>query len=330
MSELVGGVAAFDTLSNISVPVPAPDVLSVGPPCKDFTGKNNKQKEMAQCVEDNVGVSGTAIHDIKNFLGEYRPLLLILEQVAGADRQFSASSSITSWEQIMQIVRSQGYKLRSMDLSARHHLPQRRLRKYLVAVHETGYAERQSKLLAHADHRRSLDVCLDECQALVCSIESARLPADLAFAVPDFLLDEDHEMIRRELAYVREKAHLQLEQNPESLRVARRRPGKKRKLSSLLADDADEDTEPDADGEDVVGGKLAPWTFVHQREYEKAGLCYAPSHENAMAVAYKGNPWYEHLTPRYQECILYWDEVAPVADADPESFLDLHPVARTQ
>ena len=86
MSELVGGVAAFDLLSNISVPVPAPDVLSVGPPCKDFTGKNNKQKEMAQCVEDNVGVSETAIHDIKNFLGEYRPLLLILEQVAGADR----------------------------------------------------------------------------------------------------------------------------------------------------------------------------------------------------------------------------------------------------
>ena len=87
----------------------------------------------------------------------------------------------------MHIIRSEGYVLRSMDLSARNHIPRQHLRKYLAAVHATGYAERQSKLVAHIDHRRSLDDCMDECEALVGSIESARLPADLAFDVSDFL-----------------------------------------------------------------------------------------------------------------------------------------------
>ena len=336
MSELVGGVAAIDTLENISVPVPAPDVLSVGPPCKDFTGKNNKQKDMAQCVEENVGVSGTAIHHIKTFLQDHRPLLLILEQVAGADRQFSENNA-TNWEQIMHIIRDQGYVLRSMDLSARNHIPQRRLRKYLAAVHATGYAERQRNVHVHADHRRSLDDCMAECEALVGTIESARLPGNLVFEVPDYLLDETHEIVQAELTSVRDKAVARLRQNPEILRLAKRKVGKKRKASCLLTDDVDEDIESDVDGhlgesrgEADVGGRVAPWITLHEREYAKASLMYSPAHKNPMGEAYRGNPWYEHLTPRYQECILYWDEVSPVQDADPETFLDLHPVVHTQ
>ena len=327
MSELVGGLAAFDTLQNVSVAVPAPDALSLGPPCKDFTGKNNKQKELANCVEENVGVSGSAIHVIKNFIGHNQPMLVILEQVAGADRQFS-SLKATNWQNIIELVHSQGYVVRDMTLAALNHLPQRRTRKYLVAVHKAVYDERLKKLFPHDDHRRPLEACLDECQSLIGTCESARLPEDLVFGVSDFLLAEDHDLLLVEFDLVRNKAVLRLGQNPESLRVERRKAGKKRKLSSLIAEDVDEDIESEADGEDVVG--LAPWIATHEREYEKAGLTYSPAHQNPLAEAYRGNPWYEHLTPRYQECILFWDEVAPVADADPESFLDLHPVACAQ
>ena len=131
------------------------------------------------------------------------------------------------------------------------------------------------------------------------------------------------------VAYVRERACSRLQQKPESLRLARRKAGKKRKVSSLLAGDVDEDIESDVD-EEVVGGVPAPWIKSHEQEYKKVKLKYSPAHENPMRDAYVGNPWYESLTPQYHECILYWDERDPVADADPESFLDLHPVAHTQ
>ena len=339
MSELVEGVAAFDTLNNISVPVPSPDVLSVGPPCKDFTGWT-KQQDMAQCVKDNVGVNGIAIHYIKKFLREHHPLLLILEHVSDADRKTSRDSEqyATNWEQILHIISDEGYVLRSMDLSAQNHIPQRHSRKYLVAVYKRGYAERQSKLLAHIDHRRSLDDCMDECKALVGTIESARLlPADLAFDVSDFLLDENHEIVQAELTSVCNRArHQRLAKRARRQRLAKRGVGKKRKASCLLTDDVDDDIESDVDGhlgesngEDDVGGSVFRWIAHHKREYEKALLVYFPAHENPMRKAYRGNPWYEHLTPRYQECILFWDEKLPVADARSETFLDLHPVAHT-
>ena len=71
---------------------------------------------------------------------------------------------------------------------------------------------------------------------------------------------------------------------------------------------------------------LPPWMQLHKREYEKAGLKYLPAHENPMQEAYRGNAWYEHLTPRSQECILYWDEVAPISQAGTEYLFALHPV----
>ena len=115
---------------------------------------------------------------------------------------------------------------------------------------------------------------------------------------------------------------------PESWRLAQRRSDKKRKVSSLLAGDVDEDIESNRMSM-KISPRSAPWIKSHKQEYTKVKLTYSPAHKNPMRDAYAGNPWYEALTPRYQERILYWDERAPVADADPESFLDLHPVAHT-
>ena len=162
------------------VAVPAPDALLVGPPCKDFSSNDNNQKHMAGCVDNNVGVSGAAVHVVKRFIEESHPMWLILEQVAGSDQKFE-KHTLTNWDHIMQLVRDQGYNLRSMDATALTHVPQRRLRTYLVAIHEQSCAERVSKLVIHADQCRSLDQALDETQALVAAVERARLPPDLAF-----------------------------------------------------------------------------------------------------------------------------------------------------
>ena len=237
-------------------------------------------------------------------------------------------------ERIIDLIRGRGYNVRSMDLRAQNHIPQRRHRKYLFAVHEKSYSQRQSTLLIPARDRRSLDACLDEAQALVSNIEAARLPPDLAFDVDDFLLYDHHEMLQAALVQVGEKARLRREQDPESLRAAKRTKGKKRKLGE---GEESYDVESDVEGDlgqpggpdaDPAAMSPAPWIQTHQLEYEKAELKYLPAHENPMKEAYSDNPWYQHLTPRYQECILYWDEVAPTSQEGAESFLDLYPVAR--
>ena len=135
------------------------------------------------------------------------------------------------------------------------------------------------------------------------------------------------------VAYVRNMPCSRRQQRPETLRPARHEASKKRKLSSPLAEDVDEDNKSYVDshlgeskGEEVVGGTPAPWIASHEREYKKAGLVYSPAHVNPMCEACRRNSLYKHLTPQHQKCILYWDEMGIpwlAADAALGSFLEL-------
>ena len=65
---------------------------------------------------------------------------------------------------------------------------------------------------------------------------------------------------------------------------------------------------------DVNGMVPMQWTFDHEGAFANAGLTYRPAHENELRHLYAGHAdiFYQSLVPRFQECVLYFDEKDPL------------------
>lgn len=76
--------------------------------------------------------------------------------------------------------------------------------------------------------------------------------------------------------------------------------------------------------EEDAAFKFVDMEFVkhHKEVYAKAGLVHIESHLNPYNVSYMHNAFYTSLMPRFQECLLYFDEVVPLRVV-PETLFDM-------
>ena len=62
-----------------------------GPPCVDMTIKNNKKITLSTCAVTGKGRSGSGVHMTGEFMKKYRPLVMIVEMVLGANIKYQSS-----------------------------------------------------------------------------------------------------------------------------------------------------------------------------------------------------------------------------------------------
>jgi hypothetical protein len=86
------GPTAFDILSGASQVVPLVDLLIAGFSCKDFSRLNGKRRHNGSIIANHTGTSGKTAWAVILFLTVFRPMLAILENVAGMDREVEGQS----------------------------------------------------------------------------------------------------------------------------------------------------------------------------------------------------------------------------------------------
>ena len=81
-------------------------------------------------------------------------------------------------------------------------------------------------------------------------------------------------------------------------------PNKKRNTNSCL---------PGSLWDKSEHGYHMQWVLDHMECYQRSELDYKPSHENPLRFAYDSAEFYRALTPRFAECVLYYDEKEPLS-----------------
>ena len=130
----------------------------------------------------------------------YRPLVMIVEMVLGANIQYQSSIE-TNLKAMESNVIEQGYMVQSLTVHATQFLPQSRSRFYIVCVDIAKYASlhgfRNSVALAAA--MRNLKSLWED---RLCCI---KVPSDYALCMNDFLLPSDHPCVQAHLELVEKK-----------------------------------------------------------------------------------------------------------------------------
>lgn len=116
--------------AEMHVPVPSNlDLYVAGFPCKDFSILNSNRP----CLQ---GPHASAFHGVVDYIKRHQPATFLLENVQGLTmrKKGQAKAPIT---QVLDILRGlDGYQVKGWSVnSADYHLPQNRLRVYIVGVH---------------------------------------------------------------------------------------------------------------------------------------------------------------------------------------------------
>ncbi|KAF2455324.1 hypothetical protein BDY21DRAFT_380841 [Lineolata rhizophorae] len=119
------------TAYGAKVPVPGDvDILVAGFVCKDFSRLNALTKTLEQ-----LGQSGSTFFSILLYCKEWRPKVVILENVQGAP-----------WQQIIACYRDIGYAAKMQKVDTKdYYLPQTRNRGYLIAIDRSRFGQGAEK-----------------------------------------------------------------------------------------------------------------------------------------------------------------------------------------
>lgn len=126
--------------AKMMVPVPSQlDLYVAGFPCKDFSILNSNRP----CLQ---GPHASTFHGVVEYIKRHQPATFLLENVQGLTmkKKGQAKAPIT---EVMEILRSlEGYQVKGWSVNSfNYHLPQNRMRVYIVGVH------RRAKLLMPLD-----------------------------------------------------------------------------------------------------------------------------------------------------------------------------------
>ena len=300
--------AGSSKYQTVLTPVDPGNVLLLGPPCKDLTRKNNAHKAKSSCVSEGTGASGSAMHAVRDFLKIHAPLIVLLEQVKGCMVRYNSQPS--NYDQIVEILESAGYMVRTPELNSSLWVPQHRARLYFTAIH----IEKYSNAMPGENLLERMDEYMTLCNEMSAS---QGLPAERALTLDDFIMPLEHPSCQSAYEQVVRKASkidAAIAADPCAFRAGR---GKKRHL----ADDSDDEGDVIADSSSPT-----PWPEIHQREYERAGLEYKPCTQNEFSILYQNNAFYRSLPPRCRECVLFFDQTRPMTEIDAERYpsIDLH------
>ena len=105
-----------------------------GPPCVDMTIKNNNKVGLSTCVALARGKSGSGVHMTAEFMAKYKPLVMIVEMVLGANVKYQGSIE-TNLEAMEKSFVEKGYSVQSLTARADLFVPQTRNIFYIVCVH---------------------------------------------------------------------------------------------------------------------------------------------------------------------------------------------------
>lgn len=159
--------------SEMMMPVPSHlDLYVAGFPCKDFSILNSKRP----CLQ---GPHAATFHGVVGYIKRHQPATFLLENVQGIAmrKKGEAKAPIT---EVMEILRAlDGYEVKGWKVnSSDYHLPQNRVRVYIVGVH------RRAKL------RRPLDAWSVSIRGMA---KRSKVPAQ------SFLLDDSEIEVQSEL-----------------------------------------------------------------------------------------------------------------------------------
>ena len=224
------------------------------------------------------------------FMEKYRPLIMIVEMVFGANVKYQGSIE-TNLDAMEKSFIERGFSVQSLTARADAVIPQTRHRFYIVCVHREQYA------FMHRGHSDAiaLPVAMHNLKSLwedrLCCI---KVPSDYALCMKDFLLPSDHPYVQAHMELLEEKAKLLDGQAPP--------PKKRRRVS-----------EPESLAEVEQDEKGArDWPNVNKAYYESIGLEYKPEHENPFRFQYTDCLWYRARPLREREIILAEDEKNPI------------------
>ena len=110
-----------------------------GPPCADMTIKNNRKVALSTCVALGQGKSGSGVHMTAEFMEKYKPLVMIVEMVFGANVKYQGSIE-TNLDAMEKSFIEKGFSVQSLSARADAVIPQMRNRFYIVCVHCEAYA----------------------------------------------------------------------------------------------------------------------------------------------------------------------------------------------
>ena len=226
------------------------------------------------------------------FMEKYRPLIMIVEMVFGANVKYHGSIE-TNLDAMEKSFIEKGFSVQPLTARADAFIPHMRNRFYIVCVHGEQYAfmhRGRSDAIA-------LPVAMHNLKSLwedrLCCI---KVPSDYALCMKDFLLPSDHPYMQAHMELVEEKAKLQ------GNRQAPPPPKKRRRVS-----------EPESLAEVEQDEKGArDWPNVNKAYYESIGLEYKPEHENHFRFQYTDCLWYHARPLREREIILAEDEKNPI------------------
>mmetsp|Transcript_19321 Transcript_19321/g.40416 ORF Transcript_19321/g.40416 Transcript_19321/m.40416 type:complete len:601 (-) Transcript_19321:225-2027(-) len=116
--------------AKMMVPVPSQlDLYVAGFPCKDFSILNSNRP----CLQ---GPHASTFHGVVEYIKRHQPATFLLENVQGLTmkKKGQAKAPIT---EVMEILRSlEGYQVKGWSVNSfNYHLPQNRMRVYIVGVH---------------------------------------------------------------------------------------------------------------------------------------------------------------------------------------------------
>lgn len=164
--------AGSTTAYGAKVPVPGgADLLVAGCSCVDFSALNNARRSL-----DQVGESGDTFRATLHYVDKYRPKIVILENVRGAD-----------WKRKAGFFREVNYAAEWVIVDTkRFYIPHTRLRGYLVAIDKAQSAG------THGLSSDKIEAMAMEWKGLVKSLER---PASSSLEA--FMLDEDDPRVHR-------------------------------------------------------------------------------------------------------------------------------------